>query len=389
MPDPASTPRAAFTRGRRPLADGAADLLTDLVLDSTVGFPLPRGPRPSDDEGSGLPPRFVVEVADLEVRVLDDGGEGLVESWPRGTVTAHVHSLDEDEIVLALRWPGGERAGRIMGAATPEARRVAELLAADTRAQRGADREGDARLRRLAVEALPDELLTDQHAALAELALLLREGERPLVVAGAWRGMRTGLVLLTGDALHWASGARREPLLLAREEIASAAVDMYRDTAAELSLERRAARRVTLDLVEPVDAAHAIARELVPSSPDPLDALLAEADEDAKLLVAKPLERVRDLLAPDERPLAFTRALRGTRVGALVVTDRRLLWVGRRAEPLEVERASIRAVRTRDRRFKVTELELDHGDGATLRFDSIEPPARAALIVDALADGAT
>ncbi len=247
--------RAAFRRGPWPFE--AEEFLADVVLRGPLGLPLPRPKRPDDDIRTGLPPKFVLEVAEDSVRVLDDGATRLVESWQRGAVDAWVPRMDEDEVVVELRWPGGERAGRIVGDASPEARAVAELLAADTRVRRGVDPEVDAALRRLVTEILSDELARDRHSALAEQATLLQPDDRPRLVAGAARGFSDGILLLTDRALRWCSGGRKRPLLLTRDEIESAVLETTGDFT-ELVVRRAAGKTLRLDGLDPPDAGPAI-----------------------------------------------------------------------------------------------------------------------------------
>lgn len=365
----------------------------DVVLDSTIGLPLPRRRSPGDDVGTALPPRFVIEVTSDEVRVLDGAGDDKVDCWPRGGVAAYIHSMDEVEVEVELRWPDGDRAGRILAETSPEAREVAELLASDTRVARGADRAGDATLRRLVTATLSDEGRMERQNAIADLSRLLGEGERPLVTAAAERGMSSGIVLLTDRRLLWCSIGRKQPLILPREEICAARCEAVARWT-QLIIERSADRRVTLDGVDPQSAGEAIAGALTPepvepAPPDMLDVLLAdEPDEEATALIGKQLERVRELLLDGERPAAFTLACRGTRLGALVVTDRRVLWASKKGEPIVIERERISGVQ-RSKRFTVISLELELHGGEKERFDAVEPPARAGLILTALERPAT
>ena len=382
--------RAPFRRGRPTFGAEAEHLLKDVLLDVAIPLPIPHGRGPRDDAGTGLPARFVIEVRDAEVCVLGEGGGETVERWPRGAVTAYVRTMDESEVELVLRWPGGERAGRILADATAQARAVAELLSADTRVQGGADRAGDEQLRRLVRETLSEPVRIERQAAVGVLAQALQHGERPLLAAAADRGMGYGLLLLTDRRLLWGSIGRRDPLVLAREEITAARCETLVRDYTTLAIERTTGRRVVLDAINPAQAGEAIAATLTaarpaPDLPDGLDALVtADPDEAAATLIGRQLERVRALLLDGERPEAFACALRGSRLGALVVTDRRVLWAGRKAAPIVIERGDVRATRVTPRRI-ATSLEIEIECGDDVRFDAVEPAARAALIVAALA----
>jgi len=382
--DPAAPLRATFSRGRRRLADEAEDLLLTVI----VPVPLPRRRPPKDDVGTRLPARFVVELTRDEVRVLEEYGAGVVETWRRGSVRVFVHCMDEVEVVLDLRWPTGNRAGRIRAEPTRQAREVAELLASDTRVADGVDREGDAELRRLVARTLSDQRAIECQAAVGILSRLLGVQERPLVVVAAERRMGSGIAVLTDRRLLWGSAGRKDPLILAREEITAARCDTTSGWTT-LLVECSEDRRVTLGGCDPPRAAESIAAAINPEPPAPeppgaLDALLAaDPDESARVLIGRQLERVRQLLLEGERPNAFNIALRGSRIGVLVVTDRRVLWAGRKGEPLTIARGDIRGVELTKRRVGMR-LELELEGATSERFDAVDPAERAQRIVAAL-----
>jgi hypothetical protein len=377
--------RARFARGPRPFEPEEA--LVDVGLRTTVGVPLPRPRRPDDDTGTELPPRFFLEVDDDEVRVIEDGGAAIVESWARGAVNAVIHRIDEDELVLTLRWPGSTRGGRVVAESSAEAREVAELLARDTRARRGVDAEADAALSELVSATLPDSLRLERRRAVAGVAHLLEPGERPLTVAGAARGFSDGIVLLTDRAVRWWSGGRRSPVVLPREEIRTGSTDTVAGDM-DLVLEPYSGRAVRVQAVEPPDRAEAIATALRSDperSAEPLDALLAKEPNDALAhTIRGQLARARKLIREGEHPMAFAVALRGTTRGALLVTDQRLFWVAAKGEPISMDRALIEAVEP-VRKLIVTRLDVSLTDGESERFDAIEPRDRATLIAGALA----
>jgi hypothetical protein len=385
-PDRSPLPvRARFARGPRPF--DAEEFLVDAVLHTTVPVPVPRRRRPDEDMGTELPPSFFLEVDHDEVRVIEDGGGAVVESWGRGAVHAVVHRNDEDELVLELRWPGSTRGGRVTAESGAEAREVAELLARDTRARRGVDAEADAAFGELVTATLPDPLRLERHRAVAGLAHLLERGERPMIVAGAARGLSDGIVLLTDRAVRWWSGGRRSPVVLPRGEIRTGRTETvagYMD----LVLEPYLGRAVRLQTVDPADRAKAIAMALRRGPEDPadrLDALLAREPNDAVAhTIRKQLARARKLIRDGERPTAFAAALRGAKRGALLVTDQRVLWVAAKGEPISIDRDLIEAVEP-VRKLIVTRLDLRLAGGESERFDAIEPRDRAALIVGALA----
>jgi MoxR-like ATPase len=88
--------------------------------------------------------------------VIEEGGAAIVERWCRGAVCAVLHRIDEEELILDLRWPGSTRGGRVAAESSAEAREVAELLARDTRARRGVDAEAGAAFSELVTATLPD-----------------------------------------------------------------------------------------------------------------------------------------------------------------------------------------------------------------------------------------
>ena len=368
--------RAVFTRGYQRLADAAENLVLDVVL---VGLPVPRRRRPAEDTGTELPPRFVLELTPEAVRVLEPEDDRLVESWPRRHVDADIHSLDDHEIELELYWPGGLRTGRIRAPATPAARAVGEALARDTRLAHGGSAEAEERLERLVADTLPSKLAAEHHAAIAGLALRLRAGEGPLAVAGAMHAWSGGAVLLTDMAVHWCSDGRKEPLLLPREAIRRCRLA---PNVNELELELATGERRRLGLVEPRSTAELIAAALTPSL-DPLDALLSEADEKDSHELRATLDRVRMLLRPDERPLVLAAASHGIRTGALVLTDRRLLWVRKKGDPLLYERGSMDAARVR-KSIGGAELELEFAGGGKEQFYGIRSRERADRIAAAV-----
>lgn len=387
VPDPALPTRAPFRRGRPPFAEEAEEFLVDLLRGTVLlPLPLPRNPAPDDDAGSALPPRFVIELTAGEVRVLDEAGDALVESWPRGHVAAHVVVMDENEVVVHLRWPAGGRAGRILTETTGQSRAVAELLAADTRVAKGSDPHANAELRRLVFATLSEEEAMWRRPAMTGLSRLLWEGEWPLMAAAAANGLSSGLVLLTDRALRWCSDGRKAPLVVSREDVTGARSEVLaRDMS--LYVERSTGRTVNLGAVSPPEIAEAIAAALAPApvAPDALDALLAnEADESAALMIERQLERVREALADGERPLAFTMAMRATKVGALVVTDQRVLWAAKKGEPISIELERVLGTTQSRKRFAGAVVEIELADGERLLPDSIQPAERSDLIVAAL-----
>lgn len=387
--DDALPVRAAFRRGRPRFSDEAGEMLKDVLIDVAIPVPIPRRRAPRDDPGTQLPPRFVIELTADSVRVLGEDGATAVESWPRGAVTAYVESMDDREIEVALRWPDAHRAGRILADMTREARAVAELLAADTRVREGVDRRGDAELRGLVSRTLSEKRLIERQAAVGVLSRLLRDGERPLVVASAERGMGSGLVLLTDTRVLWASIGRRDAIVLRREQIDAAVCETLPGWT-ELTIRYGGEHDVRLGGIDPPEAAEAIAAATAPApvppaAPDAIDELLAaEPDDRAAIVIGKHrLDRVRELLLDGERPVAFAPAARGLKLGALVVTDRRVLWVARKGEPFVVARDDVRGAAVTRGRMGTT-LELEFADAPGLRLDAIDPGERAELIVAAL-----
>jgi hypothetical protein len=362
-----------------PLIEGA--------IQGTLGLPVPVPQPKHRPPGTRLPERLVLEVADDEVHILDEGGERMVESWPRGQVAARVRLLDDVEVVLELRWSGVDRYGRIEAEPTDAAVAVAELLAHDTRVANGGDAETDAALMRLAEQTLPDELGRARHAALRAVAALVAPGERPLVVAGGERGWSFGIVVLTDRTLYWWSGGRKPPVVLARGEIAEAATRRYGDYVDLVVKDGRG--RTTVVEVTPPERAEAIAELLAAELPEPAApglAALVAADPDEPLThqLRRELELVAELWDDDEQGRVLAIGFIGAKRGALVLTDRRLLWASRKAEPIAIERSTIVAAEL-SRKLGTTRLDLTLSGGATQRFDAVDSRERAEAIRDALA----
>ena len=258
------------------------------------------------------------------------------------------------------------------------------MLAQDTRLAHGLDEEADAAFTRLAAETLPDALRLERGTALRGVAVMLQPGERPLVVAGADRGLSSGVALLTDRALLWWAGGRKASLAIAREEIAAAAVE--RDV--ELVVEDLGGRRFSLGDLDPPERAKEIAALLVAALPEPaaahpFDLLVEATGEKDTWPIRHDLEAVRELWEDGELGLALAIGIVGSRRGALVVTDRRLLWVSRKAEPIVLDRAELAAGELK-RRLTLTRIELTLAGGAQHRIDAVEPADRAAEILAAL-----
>ena len=358
-------------------------LMIDGVTQGALGLPVP---LPQPRRSRVLPKRFVLEVAEDEVRVLD-GDAGVLERWPRGAVDARIRLLDERDVQLDLRWPDQVRRAGLYADAAAETVAVAELLAQDTRLAHGLDEEADAAFTRLAAETLPEALRRERGTALRGVAVMLQPGERPLVVAGADRGLSFGIALLTDRALLWWAGGRKASLAIPREEIAAAAVERV-----ELVVEDVGGRRSSLGDFDPAERAREIAELLVaalpePAAPHPFDVLVEATGEKITWHIRHDLELVRELWEEGERGLELAIGIVGSRRGALVVTDRRLLWVSRKADPIAIGRADVAAGEL-GRRLGLTRLELTLTGGETRRIDAIEPSDRAALILAALGLGA-
>ncbi len=168
-----------------------------LVLDATVGVPVPLPPRRSS--------RLTLEVDATEGRVLD-ADDRVLSAWSRGAVDARVRELNDRFVELQLRGPGADH--RLRGAATEAAVAIAERLAHDTRVAHGTDAEADVALRALAEATLPPAVRTEYHAALHAVAALLAPGERPVALAGAMRGLSSSWPASCGRTARPASCSR-------------------------------------------------------------------------------------------------------------------------------------------------------------------------------------
>jgi hypothetical protein len=295
-----------------------------------IGLPAPGLRVPA------LPERLTLELDDDELRILNRRDGRLFDARPRGAIDARVTVLQND-VELSLRWPDDERRHLIRAEASAEAMEVAEALARDSRVARGADPETDAALMRLAAETLPPELLRERHDALRKIAELLERGERPLVVAGGDRGLDYGIVLLTDRTLFQWAGGRKTWLDLPREELAGACTNAH----GWLFVADAAGRRYEIEDIKPPERAEEIVAALgLPLLPDgKLDDLAVSRADAARVIAAWEVGEV---------PQAFATGTVGWRSGVLGVTDRRLLWVPRKDEPVALDRAQIVAARMRD-----------------------------------------
>jgi hypothetical protein len=369
--------RASFRRGPREFDAG------EIALDALVGLPVPRPRRPAKNTGTKLPSRFMLEVNPSEVRVLDERGEAELETWPRGAVDARIQLLDERELRLELRWRDSLRGGLIVAEKSPEARQVANLLVEDTRVRRGAPADAAAALRRLVAEALPERIQTSLHQACSAIAMLMRDGEEPLLVASAMHGWSNGIAVLTDQALLWWAGGRKDPVVLPRDQVRSAAATEHHRGEVELNVQPRTGKDLVLHLIEPPDRGAELALALNPRA-DALDDFLAqERDGSVFLSLRDRLEPVRPLLADGERIVTYAGAMRNTTTGALLVTDRRLLWVAGKGSPFEIDRAEIDGAEA-TRGLIFTRVDLELRGGRRERFEAIDPRDRADDIVAAL-----
>jgi hypothetical protein len=343
--------RASFTRvtGIDPVR---------IAVEATVGVPVPLPPRRST--------RVMLENDGTETRLLDADG-GVTDAWPRGAVDARVLEYDAKVVELELRSP--ERRLRLRGAATPEAIEIAERLAQDTRIAAGTDAQADAALRELAEATLTLALRTDYHAELRAVSALLAPGERPLALAGAMRGLSDGIVLLTDRMLGWWGGGRKAALVIPRDAIRAAAVA----EPGELRVDHEGGT-ATLAAFQPAERAAELLALLDLPAPAGVDALAAGDDEAEQL--QRELELIRALWEEGERGELLATGYVGARHGALVLTDRRLLWASRKAEPLVWERAAIAAI-TAKRSLGATRVDITLRDGGTHRFDIVQPRERA------------
>jgi hypothetical protein len=334
-----------------------------IAVETAVGVPVPLPPHRSA--------RVTLQVGPDEARLETTDGD---VAWPRGAVDARVRAQDDDWVELELRWPATARRERLRGR-TPEAIEIAERLAQDTRIAAGSDPEAEAALFALAEATLPPALRTEYHAELRAVTTLLAPGERPLALAGAMRGLSDGIVVLTGRTLGWWGGGRKAAVVIPRDAITRAVVE-----ADELRVEH-AGGTITLAAVRPPERAGELLALLDLPAPEGVDALAGDA-------LAEQLERELELLRPlwqdGERGELLAHGYVGAKRGALVVTDRRLLWASRKAEPLVWERAAIASISGK-RSFGMTRVDIALRDGGSHRFDGVEPRERAEALIGLLA----
>ena len=128
----------------------------------------------------------------------------------------------------------------------------------------------------------------------------------------------------------------------------------------------------------------AVLRAALPPAAPPsgLDVALA-ADEDLAWLVRRDVETLQALWEDGEEVRVLALAFAGGRRGAVVLTDRRLLWGSRKADPIAIPCHAVSAVELH-RRLGAQRLDLTLADGTLQRFDGVEPRDRAVAIRDAL-----
>jgi hypothetical protein len=334
-----------------------------VVVEGTVGVPVPLPPRRST--------RVELEVGPDEARLRTTDGD---VSWPRGAVDARVRAQADGWVDLELRWPGTARRERLRGR-TPEAIEIAERLAQDTRVAAGSDPGAETALRELAEATLPPALRTDHHAELRAVTALLAPGERPLALAGAMRGLSDGIVVLTDRMLGWWGGGRKAAVVIPRDAIARAAAD-----GDAVRLEHEGETTLLAAIRPPERAAELLALLDLPA-PAGVDALIA-GDALAEQL-RRELKLIHGLWSDGERGELLASGYIGAKRGALVLTDRRLLWASRKADPLVWNRAAIASISAK-RSFGLTRVDLALHDGGSHRFDGVDPRERAEALVAAL-----
>jgi hypothetical protein len=355
--------RAAFER-----VDGI-DPTFLLRIAAPVPVPLPRDPHPT-----GLPKRVVLELDAGELRILD--GDRVLEAWPRGALVARVDELGGASVDLKLRWPDGGRAGVLRARDSPDALAIAEALARDARVASGGDAPGDDTVHALAAATLPARLRSDYADEIRAVTSVLSPGERPLAVAVA----HAGIVVLTDRALSWWAGGRREPVVIPRTTIR--AVASARWVGETLWIDHGADGPTSFTSVEPAGRAAEIAAGF--DAVHEVDRLVA-ADDDIALLEGlwRELALARERWLPGERGELLARADVGFRSGALLLSDRRLLWVCRKADPIAVARADVAGAECK-RSIGLTRLELALSGGGELTFEAVQPRERAELLRSAL-----
>jgi hypothetical protein len=198
------------------------------------------------------------------------------------------------------------------------------------------------------------------------------------------RGLSGGIVVVTDRALAWWGGGRRWPTVIPRDAI-TGAEPVEAAGSEELRVAHGGAATV-LGLVEPPGRAAELAALLAAGLPGPsgLDALVAaEPDAGITWQLKRELELVRDLWREREAGELLALGFVGGKRGALVLTDDRLLWASRKADPVVLERAAIAGV-TAKRVLGVIRLDLALDGGGAQRFDAVEPRERAEALAAAL-----
>lgn len=131
---------------------------------------------------------------------------------------------------------------------------------------------------------------------------------------------------------------------------------------------------------------------LVPSDDMRPGRVKAAADEQLKRrwTVSDELSLLPEMLDPDEELLSMAEAARGMRIGLVVLTDRRLLWLSagaRKEEYLKIAREDI-AVAEVKRQLLGSKMLRIVVEGDEIKLDDFKPKARMAEIADALKRGA-
>ncbi len=120
-----------------------------------------------------------------------------------------------------------------------------------------------------------------------------------------------------------------------------------------------------------------------PPAPAPIGELIGRLGRMDRLGAGKALDRLAGLLEPDEQPLAVVCAQVGNENGAVVVSDRRVLWAGSKSEH-QVRREQITAVQGRAA-FTGGKVSITASEGTGLRLSNLVPVDRTQEIIEMIA----
>jgi hypothetical protein len=377
--------------GRRSVAFGAAVAIAEnrmedrLRLRDGLTYDVDSHYRKLDAETANV--RIVADCADPHAVALRDGMHGILQELAE-------HGPTEDElrnrVAFVSRWTddpaGPERV--LMTAALDHlyGRRLQQPddHVATVRALEPSDVAAALR------EALPSELVVMPREAATARGSFAEHGTEPVppVSGKEYRLRRDRLRREPGTLVLGADGVSRvhpdeEPITVRFADCA-ALIEDHAGTFSLIACDTTTIEVTPADREDGEELERGIRERLPEGVVVPLEQNVAELGALAARLgdprrVEAELEELPNMLAPGERPLALAEARRGRKLGTLLATDRRVVWLfaGGEHDELTLPWGAVRALRRTRPPHSGFVLE---GGGETLRLSRVRPPAAVADI---------